>query len=84
MVGRCARERLRACAEQVLQLNNVRCHYALMSKREEQEEEGEAEERRSESPREQKGHLEGGNRGETREEGGTEESRDGSKRRRRL
>ncbi len=28
-----ARERLRACAEQVLQLKNVRCHYTLMNQR---------------------------------------------------
>lgn len=59
---KCQRERLPACIEQVLRLENVRCHYALMNQQKK-----EKEDRRSEPLREQK--EVDRKRGETRGEG---------------
>lgn len=65
VVCRCARERPPACTEQVLQLRNVRCHYALMNQRKKKKKERLR--RGQEEVREQKGHMEGKNKRRGRE-----------------
>lgn len=77
------RERLPAGAGQVLQLENARCHYALIKQREKKRRERPSRGGQS-CQREQKGQVVGRDRGETREASGKEESSEGSERRRRL